>query len=575
MNDKLIFHCIKTIPNTTEQLETIINLNIELPSKLAPYLLYKSFSIINLDIHLLLLQRTDTNTLTSIIPGLFSQYFRILSDDKIREELRKHIHRCIIYILEQCNKIDEISKQRIANFFYFYQAKEVKDLFIQLNKTIKYNEKILIRMIKMELALTEKEYKILNRYIRESECNEELIYLLLKQRKYEYNESIFDELKKKYLKNNKNKIVKQIISMIQTQFYDIIKIPIIELLPINTKSIEEILKIDDITKIEMFFKQMVGNGNSNNLIFKKYELPFVIKILECPSESQYLKSIFPINEIVRENYDILLNYIGENINIRKIELLRKIIEIEKCYKLDDILKKILKLFHDEILINKTNYEIMNNNCGDIKSNLLYTIKVIIKQKVITNETMRFVLEDLLYVDGYKILIYNIYTEIFGIYSKEDDIKELAALIWDNLILPAQRDEYNAVLKLLTSVIKATGNFYQSRIQKSGIIEYLFKPYKIENYCALYYNRYKILIEYMRTITVNLKLNKKYFEVIFKLCLELYIFFKEDCDSIFKLLEIRDKYFYFFLVQSVINESWCNKIESRNHPWKKIRPNLNS
>ncbi|KAM0675808.1 hypothetical protein GVAV_000583 [Gurleya vavrai] len=332
---------------------------------------------------------------------------------------------------------------------------------------------------------------------------------------------------------------KKEIEIVFGAFFD--KMYIYENKKLFLKCIDKIIKMRRVSRncIEYIFEELAYLDDEN-----EFTRCFVYEILESVFDDYYeMDNLIEKKNLEDEDRKKEEENKNDKVINQKYEVLRKEEKLNESEKeenkIDDFFNQKYQIIRKEEKLNESDkeenicqkFEIPNKKDQPKKQKN----NIRLKNFDIEAETN----EKKIIEHDHKI---NLQTRIIEFNYKRIDkrnVKVFAAKLWDDLKENKNKFEFYNYIKLLTKIIKCTGDFYEKRMQKDKILNNIldtFEKYKNEIiWDDIFDNFLYVCIE-------NFVLTKKNFEEI---TIHLIKNYKSD-DFLLKLLAKKDFYFLYYL-----------------------------
>ncbi|KAM0677134.1 hypothetical protein BDAP_002295 [Binucleata daphniae] len=320
----------------------------------------------------------------------------------------------------------------------------------------------------------------------------------------------------------------------------------------NVESIHD-KHLHNITLLCMTDKKFVKNiqkynklGNVNKYITKNYDLIVNSIVTLLHTETQKGLAIFAnlisvhYNKCAIKVFSTIFDLMFEQDNIKLY--LFCLYKIAKCKTIDRsciwyIFEELLYLDKDDYRIRCCVFEIINKLIVDYYEMDKYIDET--NKKVEDKEDKKEKKEK----KSNNVNIYKNNKRICDIEYKlmdKKNIKVIANKIWDDFVEDKNIFEYLCSLKLLTTIIKCTDNFYEQRLQKNKVFDKILQQYdtfeKTEQLNTIFYR-------FVSATLQNINLTKQNIEKLYNLCVKY-----EHTKIVKKLVKI-DFYFIYYLSQA--------------------------
>lgn len=559
MNSR-VYEIVKKHKDVSEQVRTVMETTelLESPEVVA-YLLKQSLSIFRdmPDLHLDLMGRVPEDVVCSFAPGLLSGYFRILKGPKNKSSVRSAAVEAVKYVLSRISGFDEESEKNIHEFFYFNGEEGFGELYAICAQKFKTSRRVFFmsRLLLLDHPLSEDEYRMLNERMEEV-FSPEVVSKLVSIGRYENNEAVFGRLVDMY---HKGAEVGEIISRIQDRHQ--VEGCVLELCPVNEATMREVLATNDLRKIEVFLR------NTDHV---PLHVDVVKKFLELGTSSDdILRSNFGrrfgIARMVSEDYDELLEYAFNRMDT-DARVLINLINIEFRPKVDEFVFQCIDLIY-----RNTDLERLGQ--------YLYFLKVVVEKNCLRRSVLRRMFDGLVYLDHEDHRVrcgkYEILSGLLGQYflmdewievQKEtssrtaecgmsgridscdidtDNVKVLAATLWDELNIVPVDGELMAVSYLLKKIVDVTGTFYESRITRSNLIFHLIERHGIDGFSEVRRGRMDAFLGLLGSVITSFHMSKDVFNRVFLVLMDYFHLF--DTKRLMEMMVRKDKYHCLYIV----------------------------
>jgi hypothetical protein len=115
--------------------------------------------------------------------------------------------------------------------------------------------------------------------------------------------------------------------------------------------------------------------------------------------------------------------------------------------------------------------------------------------------------------------------------EKDNTVVLSAKLWDDLKESKEKSELYYALRLLGKIVERTGNFYERRMQSSGMLRYLIGVHNGRDFTEIERKRYDEYFNVVKNFLEKCVPTKKSYEQIFDSCLDLYTHMRDRCEDV--------------------------------------------
>lgn len=527
------------------QLKTKFN---EIDDKFIIYIISNSLHIEYIFFHHILIYLLTDKQLSIFQPGILSFYFKILNENH-DNKLIKFTLVCIKLILSRNIELEKKGKEMLFHLLTtkLFSKKEISndicDILNVCKNFFENDQKVIILefLINNDVQISIEEYfSLIDKVVKEFNKCKKLNFNIKKSVDYteiqDYNNlNFFNKNKNDFnFFNINNYILIYKIQKSLNNFYPKIECDV---------TFKELIKFNGLH----ILKYYIDNKHARKCLKEKCD----IKKISYENENIVISYIYDEIYILKTKYKELLEY---SIICEDHSVIKKS-NYSKHKELCEFIKKLNKILDFCIEYKNLNYK---TNIEFIINSLISFFDILDKDSILKIfELMEFSLNkinikklieyinEIIYLDLDSVEIrskkYNIIDKIFlKIFTHDKNINNylpLIAKLWDEISIIPENGEISSVLKLLSTIIKNTKTFYERRLTKSKIIDFLFKHKK------LFMHEFIIFLNEITTFFLfeNIVLVEKIWNVVFE------IYDKYDVTLIIKNLIKKKKFLSFYII----------------------------